>query len=130
MFDIPLRAGYNVDNDLSYQRGKKMSQIILDIPDLLAGLPEKERDRLIRGGVYEATRARVRQLSKEIADCRAHLQDFEGQYEVSFDRFEAELLPTLDTLQAHEDYNDWFFWQKLLDENQRILSEIRLAGFG
>jgi len=106
-----------------------MSQIILDVPDAIAGLPEPERTRLIRGGLFEATRTRVRQLKKEIAESKDHLQEFERRYGVVFVQFEDELLPSLDTLQAHEDYNDWFFWQHLLAENERLLSELHRAGF-
>ena len=101
-----------------------MSQVMMEVPDLLAGLPEQERDRLIRGGVYEATRTRIRQLKKEITESNEHLQKFRRRYRASFTRFETEILPTLDTLQAHEDYNDWFFWQNLLTEDERLLSEL------
>jgi len=106
-----------------------MSQVVLEIPNLLANLPPLERDRLIRGGLYEATRARVRQLEKEIAASRKHLQDFESYYGVSFAKFETEVLPTLNTLQAHEDYTDWFFWQTVLTENERLLSEMGWVEF-
>ena len=104
-----------------------MSQVMMKIPDMLASLPEEERDRLIRGGLYEATRARIRQLKQEIAESREHLQKFERRYGVSFTQFESEILPTLDTLEAHEDYNDWFFWHSLLAEDERLLSELKWA---
>ncbi|MBS1249132.1 MAG: hypothetical protein MAG431_00705 [Chloroflexi bacterium] len=84
-----------------------MSQMVLEIPNLLAELPPIEMDRLIRGGLYEAVRARIRQLKKEIAESKEHLHDFEERYGVSFAQFETTVLPELDTLQAHEDYNDW-----------------------
>ena len=42
-----------------------------------------------------------------------------------FQRFEAEQLPVLDTLQAHEDYNDWFYWQSVLDDKTRLLASIQ-----
>ncbi len=106
-----------------------MPQMVLEIPNLLAGLPLRERDRLIRGGLYEATRARVRQLEKEISESKTHIQDFENRYGVSFAKFETEALPALDTLQAHEDYNDWFFWQNVLTENEQLLSEMKRVEF-
>ena len=49
---------------------------------------------------------------------------FEQPYEASFERFETELLPTLDSPQAHEDYNDWFFWQSVWVEQQALLVKL------
>ena len=43
---------------------------------------------------------------------------------MSLSRFEAEVLPTLDTLQAHEDDNDWFFWQSVLTEKRSLLAKL------
>jgi len=97
-------------------------QITLELPETWGKLPERERNSLILAGVYEATRARVRQLQDEIAECERHVRRFEKRYGVSLQRFEAELLPTLDTLRAHEDYNDWFYWQSALDEKKNLLS--------
>ena len=44
---------------------------------------------------------------------------------MSLQRFEAEQLAGLDTLQVHEDYNDWYFWQAAQDEKQRLLSDVQ-----
>ncbi len=106
-----------------------MSQMVLEIPDLLADLPPQERNRLIRSGLYEAARARIRQLEKEIVESRKQIQNFEKRYGVSFAQSEKDVLPALDTLQAHEDYNDWFFWQNVLTENEHLLSEIKRIKF-
>ncbi len=107
-----------------------MTQMTLDIPDTLANLPQQERGLLIRAGLYEATRARIRQLEAEIAESEEHLHRFEAHYQVAFAGFESELLPTLDTIQAHEDYNDWFFWQSVLTEKQRLLAELQQIELG
>lgn len=58
----------------------------------------------------------MRQLQAEIAECEEHLRCFEAHYGMSLQRFEAEQLAGLDTLQAHGDYNDWFYWQAVLDD--------------
>jgi hypothetical protein len=102
-----------------------MTQITLEVPDVLAVLPAKERAILILAGLHEATNARIRQLETEIAESEAHIQRFETRYGVSFARFEAELLPTLDTHQAHEDYNDWFFWEQVRTEKQALLTSLQ-----
>lgn len=88
----------------------------LDIPLSLANLPENEQLVLLRAGLYEAGRTRIRQLEAEIAEAEAEIQRFESRYRMPFAQFETEALPALDTLQAHEDYNDWFFWHSVLAE--------------
>ena len=40
-------------------------------------------------------------------------------------RFEAEQLPQLDTLQAHEDYTNWFYWQSAVDDKQKLLASLQ-----
>ncbi|CAN5671217.1 hypothetical protein BH10CHL1_BH10CHL1_50250 [soil metagenome] len=102
-----------------------MTQILVELPAELAELPPVERDALIRAGLYEATRARRRELEALLAQATAHLQHFEERYGRSFDRFEAELLPTLDSLQAHEDYTDWFFWQSVRAEQEALLVKLQ-----
>lgn len=102
-----------------------MLQVTLELPDTLLKIPERERNGLIRAGVYEASRARVRQLQAEIAECRLQVRRFEKRYGMSFQRFEAELLPALDTLQAHEDYNDWFYWQSILSDKVNLLAGVK-----
>ena len=106
-----------------------MSQMVLEIPNLLANLPLQERNRLIRSGLYEATHARIRQLEKETIESQKHILNFEKRYGVSLTLFEKDVLPTLDTLQAHEDYNDWFFWQNVLIKNEQLLSEMKQIEF-
>lgn len=31
-------------------------------------------------------------------------------------------MSVLDTLQVHEDYNDWFYWQSVFDEKKNLLA--------
>jgi len=100
-------------------------QVTLDLPEPWVMLSERERDRLLRAGVYEATRARMRQLQAERAECEQHVRRFEERYGMPLQRFEAEQLAGLDTLQVHEDYNDWYFWQAALDEKQRLLADVQ-----
>ncbi len=101
--------------------------VTLELPEPWLALSERERDRLLRAGVYEATRARIRQLQAEIAECKQQVRRFEERYGMSLQRFEAEQLAGLDTLQAHEDYNDWFYWQTVLDDKQLVLASVQQA---
>jgi hypothetical protein len=99
-----------------------MTQVIVELPDILANLPPAERESLLRAGVHEAVQARLREIEVEIEEASARVRHFEQQYGTSFSQFETTLLPALDSFQAHEDYNDWFFWQRVLDEKQALLA--------
>lgn len=102
-----------------------MVRVTLDLPETLVNLPERERNGLIRAGVYEAMHARIRQIQAEIDECETHVHHFEERYAMSLQQFEHELLPALDTLQAHEDYNDWFYWQSVLSERKDLLAGVQ-----
>lgn len=102
-----------------------MSQILIEVPAALAELPASERDSLIRAGLYEATRTRLRELETKLAEAKAHLQRFEQQYGLAFAQFERDLLPTLDSPQAHEDYLDWFFWHSVWVEHRALLTKLQ-----
>lgn len=95
---------------------RRMTQITIELPDSLAKLPPQERELLIRAGLQEAMRARRRELEREVERAQQQIAHFESQYGMSLAQFETELLPTLETPQIHEDYNDWFFWQNVLDD--------------
>ena len=47
-----------------------MTQILVELPAALAELPPTERASLIRAGLYEATRARLRELEAKLAEYR------------------------------------------------------------
>ena len=98
-----------------------MAQMTLEIPQALAELPDRERVLLLQAGLYEAWRVWMRQLEDEVAEAATHVHHFETRYGISLARFEPEILPTLETLQVHEDYNDWFFWQSVLADKQALL---------
>ncbi len=102
-----------------------MPQMTLEIPQALAELPEQERNLLVQAGLYEAWRARVRELAEEVAEAEVQVRQYETQYGMPLDRFETEILPTTETLPIHEAYNDWFFWQHVLVDKQARLNRIR-----
>ncbi len=102
-----------------------MVEMTLRVPQTLIQLPESERGKLIRAGLQEAARARIRQLQTDIAASKEEIARFEARYGMSFARFEVELLTQQDSLQIHEDYNDWFYWQSVLEEKQRLLADLQ-----
>ncbi len=101
-----------------------MTQVTIDLPDILARLPQSERDSLLRAGLHEAIRARKQEMEKQMGEALDHIAEFEQSYGMSFAQFETELLPTLDTPQGHNDYNDLFDWQSVLEENKRLLASL------
>ncbi len=102
-----------------------MLEMTLKLPESLTRLPEGERERLIRAGLHEATRARIRQIRAEIAETQKEVRRFEARYNMSLARFEAERLADADSFQAHDDYNDWFYWQSVLEEKQKSLADLQ-----
>jgi hypothetical protein len=101
-----------------------MLEVTVKVPETLSRLSEAEREGLIRAGLHEAARARIRQLESEIAQSSEEVARFEARYGLSLTRFEAEVLTKEDSHEAHEDYNDWFYWQSVLDEKQRLLADL------
>ena len=57
-----------------------MLEMTLKLPERLTRLPEGERDMLIRAGLHEATRARIKQLRAEIAETQKEVRRFEARY--------------------------------------------------
>ncbi len=102
-----------------------MVEMTLRVPQSLTQLPELERGNLIRAGLQEATRARIRQIQAEIAASQQELARFEARYGMSLSSFEAQLLSQQESLQVHEDYNDWFYWQSVLEEKRRLLADLQ-----
>jgi hypothetical protein len=107
-----------------------MAQMMLTIPQTLVDLPEQERALLLRAGLYEAERARARQLEAEVAEAEAQVQRFQARYGMPLSRFETEALPALDTWQVHEDYNDWFFWQSVWADKNSLLHQLHRVSLG
>lgn len=102
----------------------------LEMPRSLVNLPEQEQRLLLRAGLYEAGRARLRQVEAEIAEAEAESQRLESRYGMPFTQFEIEVLSTLDTWQVHEDYNDWFFWQSVLADRRSLFAKISEVTLG
>ena len=102
-----------------------MPQLTFDMPSALAELPQIEQERLVRAGLYEAIRARRIQVEAAIAAAESEVNRLEQQYGVSFSTFESEILPDATSQQAHEDYNDWYFWTESILEQQKFLTTLQ-----
>jgi hypothetical protein len=116
-----------VSNELSGRKHRMAQVTTLELPLSLVSLPEREQMLLLRAGLYEAGRARIRQLEAEMAEAEVEIQRFETRYGMTFAQFETNALSMLDSLEAHDDYNDWFFWQSVLTDRRALLAEIGKA---
>lgn len=102
-----------------------MEQIELRIPKAIETLVGDERDRLLRSALRVAAKQRARELTKERREAVAHIHRFERRYGVSLDEFERKKLRRLDTVRAHEDYTDWFFWTRVLERADRAVDALK-----
>ncbi len=101
-----------------------MEQIELRIPKAIETLVGDERDRLLRSALRVAAKQRARELAKERREAATHIHRFERKYGVSLGEFERKKLRRLDTVQAHEDYTDWFFWTRVLERADRAANAL------
>ena len=58
-----------------------------------------------------------------LAEAQREVHRYEARYGMALARFEAEVLTAADSFQAHEDYNDWFYCQSVLEEKQHELAD-------
>jgi len=91
------------------------------VPKAIHALLQPERQRLLHHALRIAAKYRARELEQDCKDARAHIRRLEKKYRATFSQFERKKLRRLNTVQAHEDYNDWFFWTKLLERAEREL---------
>mgnify|MGYP001442220405 CR=1 FL=1 len=102
-----------------------MEQIQLRVPKSIELLVGDERDRLLRSALRVAAKQRTRELNKERREALSQSRRLERKYGVSFAGFERKKLGVLDTVQAHEDYNDWFFWTCVLERADRVINTFK-----
>jgi hypothetical protein len=115
----------------SVSKGERsMPEITFEVPETLTRLPEQEREMLLRAGLYEAKRARIRQLEAKIAECKDRISRFEARYGMPLARFEREVLAEQDGFQVHADYNDGCYWQHVLEEKRQLLADVQVFDRG
>ena len=104
-----------------------MGLIELHVPQAIVTLVGDERDRLLRVALRVAAKQRVRELKKERREAVSHIRRLERKYGATLVEFERKQLGALNTAQAHEDYNEWFFWASVLaraDKAQDALAQM------
>ena len=102
-----------------------MEQIELRIPKSIELLVADERDRLLRSALRVAAKQRAREHAQARREATTHIRRFERKYGVTFGEFERRKLKTLDTTKAHQDYDDWFFWTRVLERANRAVDALK-----
>jgi hypothetical protein len=101
-----------------------MTKVALTIPETFSALPLQEQEQLLRAGVYEALRTRIQQVESELDEATAQLSSYEKKYGMAFTEFESHGLVANDSLEAHDDYIDWYYWTHAQAEKQKLLSTL------
>ena len=96
-----------------------MTRIELRVPKAIEKLVGDDRDRLLRTALRVAAKQRARELAAERREALTHIRRYERKHQLSLAEFERKKLGALDTAQAHEEYNDWFFWTRVLDRAEK-----------
>lgn len=94
-----------------------MNTIQVRVPKAIEQLVEGEQERLLRVALRMAAKARAKELTQAEREALSNVRRMEKKYGVAFKAFEKKL-GTMNTVQAHEDYNDWFFWMNVLERVQ------------
>jgi hypothetical protein len=64
-------------------------------------------------------------MRADLAEARKQVRRFETRYGLSLARFESEIVANQDSVRVHEDYNDWFYWQAVVEEKTRLLANLQ-----
>ena len=102
-----------------------MRLIELRIPKPIQTLVGDEQERLLRSALCVAAKQRARELDKERREALTQIRRYERKYGAALPEFEHKKLRTLKTVDAHEDYNDWFFWTTVLERANRATDALK-----
>jgi len=102
-----------------------MTSIELRIPKPIQTLVSSEQERLLRSALRVAAKQRARELAQEHREALTHIRRYERKYGMALPEFERRKLRTLDTADAHEDYNDWFFWTSVLERARHAIDALK-----
>ena len=102
-----------------------MGEIEVRVPKWMELLVGEERDNLLRTALRFAAKQRARELEKERREALTRVHRYERKYGVPLAKFERGPLRKLDTAQAHEDYNDWFFWTGVLERAEQAAGVLK-----
>lgn len=101
-----------------------MNTIQVRVPKSIEQLVEGEQDRLLRVGLRVAAKTRAKELAQAEREATLQVRRLEKKYGITFKAFEKKLA-VINTVQAHEDYNDWFFWKTVLERVEKATGAMK-----
>lgn len=102
-----------------------MRVISIQVPEAIGSLYSSERESLLRRAFRSFARQRIKELRAEMREAKSRIRQFETRYSTSFTEFEKHVLPNLSSAEAHEDYNEWFFWESVLSRQKDTLEKLQ-----
>ena len=63
-------------------------------------------------------------LQKRLTLAQAKVQAFEAKYDTTLDQLEANGLPDDAGYVMHEDYVEWHYWSRVLEQNRKTLDAL------
>jgi hypothetical protein len=63
-------------------------------------------------------------LEKRLARAQSKLQVFQARYQTTLNQLEAEGLPDDADFAMHEDYVEWHYWSRVLEQTQSTLDAL------
>ena len=68
----------------------------------------------------------MRVLKKEADKAKAKITKYQNKYGQPLSSFEQKGLEDESSLDKHDEYMDWYFWQKVYDESRKIIGKYGL----
>ena len=103
-----------------------LKKIELEVPDIIYELPEKEKNKLISSVFVNSIKERLEALKDEANEAKEKITKYQNKYSVDLESFEKEGLKDNSSLDEHDEYMDWYFWQKVYDESNKLVGRYRI----
>ena len=100
-----------------------MRKIELEVPDIIYELPEEEKNKLVNSVFTYSIKERSKVLKKEADRAKAKIKKYQSKYGKDLKSFEREGLKDDSSLDNHDEYMDWYFWQKVYDDSCNLIEK-------
>lgn len=98
-------------------------EVRLKIPEEFSGLFE---DKAVERRVLRSVaKQRLKELKEEKKEAESHIFEFEKKYGSKFREFEKRVETGKVGKEEHEDYNQWYFWEKVRNRNSKLIKKVK-----
>ena len=98
-----------------------MKKIEVEVPDMISELPEEEKKKLMDTAVILSIKKRLNTLKKELKRSEKKINKYEEKYNNCLSDIEKKGIGV--SLQEHDDYMDWVFWQSVYDNAKNLIEK-------